>query len=241
MLTPPLLPHMLTAAGKRVVVISHGGALHSLHRAARGYQAKGKVFNCSISILLAEAEAVPFCSNSTSSNNQQQQHAQHHHQQEQQQQQEQQHLDHIDPSSLGLKAFECDADSLAVVWCDPLEMCDHCSSSEVSSQSHHSQHVHSSSHADGSPADVAAAAAGGEGSLNRGPSLDHAQEASSPSAAAAAGRSSRSGRKGSGMKQCGGGRVKGGRLALLSWNDSYALQAAHLQSDKAFGGSSRAG
>ena len=30
-------------------------------------------------------------------------------------------------------------------------------------------------------------------------------------------------------------------VALLSWNDSFALQAAHLQSDKAFGGSSRAG
>jgi hypothetical protein len=43
------------------------------------------------------------------------------------------------------------------------------------------------------------------------------------------------------LRQCGGGRVRGGRLALLSWNDSFALQAAHLQSDKAFGGSSRAG
>jgi hypothetical protein len=36
MLTPPLLPHLLAAAGKRVVVISHVGALHSLHRAAPG-------------------------------------------------------------------------------------------------------------------------------------------------------------------------------------------------------------
>eukprot|EP00775_Hariotina_reticulata_P008455 gene8455-8639_t len=28
--------------GKRVIVVSHGGALHSVHRAARGYQSMGK-------------------------------------------------------------------------------------------------------------------------------------------------------------------------------------------------------
>eukprot|EP00878_Enallax_costatus_P011786 GHUV01012303.1.p1 GENE.GHUV01012303.1~~GHUV01012303.1.p1 ORF type:complete len:204 (+),score=63.17 GHUV01012303.1:210-821(+) len=40
--------------GKRVLVVSHGGALHAVHRAARGFEAKGKVMNCSISVLLVE-------------------------------------------------------------------------------------------------------------------------------------------------------------------------------------------
>lgn len=37
-----------------MLVVSHGGALHAVHRAARGFEAKGKVMNCSISVLLAE-------------------------------------------------------------------------------------------------------------------------------------------------------------------------------------------
>eukprot|EP00882_Tetradesmus_deserticola_P020841 GHRQ01022526.1.p1 GENE.GHRQ01022526.1~~GHRQ01022526.1.p1 ORF type:complete len:378 (+),score=181.86 GHRQ01022526.1:160-1293(+) len=40
--------------GKRVLLVSHGGALHAAHRAARGYDARGKVVNCGISILMAE-------------------------------------------------------------------------------------------------------------------------------------------------------------------------------------------
>lgn len=40
--------------GKRVLLVSHGGALHAAHRAARGYAARGKVFNCGISIMMAE-------------------------------------------------------------------------------------------------------------------------------------------------------------------------------------------
>ncbi|WIA20793.1 hypothetical protein OEZ85_005153 [Tetradesmus obliquus] len=43
--------------GQRVLVISHGGALHATHRAARGYEAHGKVSNCSISVVLAELDA----------------------------------------------------------------------------------------------------------------------------------------------------------------------------------------
>lgn len=41
-------------AGKRVLLVSHGGALHAVHRSARGFAAKGKVMNCSISVLLVE-------------------------------------------------------------------------------------------------------------------------------------------------------------------------------------------
>jgi hypothetical protein len=45
--------------GKRVLVISHGGALHATHRAARGYEAQGKVSNCSISVVTAELDSQP--------------------------------------------------------------------------------------------------------------------------------------------------------------------------------------
>ncbi|KAF6256513.1 histidine phosphatase superfamily [Scenedesmus sp. NREL 46B-D3] len=45
--------------GKRVLVISHGGALHATHRAARGYGAQGKVSNCSISVVTVELDSQP--------------------------------------------------------------------------------------------------------------------------------------------------------------------------------------
>jgi hypothetical protein len=44
------------STGKRVLVISHGGALHATHRAAHGFEAQGKVSNCSISVVHAELE-----------------------------------------------------------------------------------------------------------------------------------------------------------------------------------------
>jgi broad specificity phosphatase PhoE len=50
------LPACLMSAGQRVIVVSHGGALHALHAVARGYQARGKVANCSLTVLLAEAD-----------------------------------------------------------------------------------------------------------------------------------------------------------------------------------------
>ncbi|KAF8055827.1 phosphoglycerate mutase-like protein 4 [Scenedesmus sp. PABB004] len=45
--------------GGRVVVVSHGGALHAAHAVARGAAAKGKVVNASISVLLAAAGPPP--------------------------------------------------------------------------------------------------------------------------------------------------------------------------------------
>ncbi|KAF6254738.1 pyridoxal phosphate-dependent transferase [Scenedesmus sp. NREL 46B-D3] len=53
--------------GKRVLLVSHGGALHAAHRAARGYAARGKVINCGISIMMAEPYSS--CSSSRSNSN----------------------------------------------------------------------------------------------------------------------------------------------------------------------------
>jgi hypothetical protein len=61
-------------AGKRVLLVSHGGALHAAHRAARGYAARGKVINCGISIMMAEPHSSCVSgSGSTPSHQQQQQ------------------------------------------------------------------------------------------------------------------------------------------------------------------------
>lgn len=220
----PTRPLVCLPAGQRVVIISHGGALHSLHRAARGYQAKGKVFNCSISVLLAEADAA---ATSADSNGQHTQHA-HPHADGQSP-----HLDPVNPAAVNLKVVESDADHVAVVWCDAAELCDHCSSSEDihASSSHGDTAASTDTHADGAVCSLS-------GTHSAGDTVSTAAEGQ-PAAIRRQGSKSSSGK--GGMKQCGGGRVKGGRLALLSWNDSYALQAAHLQSDKAFGGSSRAG
>jgi hypothetical protein len=38
-------------AGERLLVVSHGGALHAVHRRARGYMAPSRVANCSVSVL----------------------------------------------------------------------------------------------------------------------------------------------------------------------------------------------
>jgi len=239
------------ASGGRVVVISHGGALHALHRAARGYQAKGKVFNCSISVLLAEADATRSSSSS-----------QHSRQQQQQQQQsevqgnmqtaadnasaaaaggsQQPHLNPDDPADLSVKVVAADADEIDVVWCDFAELCQHCSSSPSSGGGRASSDGHEG-HTDAAATTAAAAdkshTAVSSTPDSAGPAASHA---ASSSAVGGAGKATQ-GRKSGSMQRCGGGRVQGGRLALLSWNDSYALQAAHLQSDKAFGGSSRAG
>jgi hypothetical protein len=148
------------------------------------------------------------------------QHSQHHEQQLP-------HLDPADPAAVSFKVVESDADQLSVVWCDVAELCDRCSSTD-------STHA-SSSHADGAASDADGATAGCSCTGQQPAGHDVS------TAAAAPGKGVKGHSKNGSMKQCGGGRVKGGRLAMLSWNDSYALQAAHLQSEKAFGGSSRAG
>jgi hypothetical protein len=176
------------------------------------------VFNCSISILLAEADAGTAAAEDGQHTDQHMHGAAH--QQQQQQDRTVAHLDPSDPAAVSLRVVEADADQVAVVWCDAAELCDHCSSSE-------------SADADG------ACAAAGDGAEGTGICSSSGTHPDSSGKAAAAAAHSKSHRGGS--KQCGGGRVRGGRLAMLSWNDSYALQAAHLQSDKAFGGSSRAG
>jgi hypothetical protein len=107
-------------AGKRVLLVSHGGALHAAHRAARGYAARGKVINCGISIMMAEphSSCISSCGNMPSQQQPQQQdelapplppppqqQQQQHgcepsviNQQPQQQQQQQQHRVHNMPS-----------------------------------------------------------------------------------------------------------------------------------------------
>lgn len=40
--------------GGRLLVVSHGGALHAVHQVARGYAAPGRVGNCSVAVLMAE-------------------------------------------------------------------------------------------------------------------------------------------------------------------------------------------
>lgn len=39
------------AAGERLLVVSHGGALHAVHKHSRGFLAPGRVANCSCSTL----------------------------------------------------------------------------------------------------------------------------------------------------------------------------------------------
>jgi hypothetical protein len=48
-------PCPAAGAGERLLLVSHGGALHSVHRQARGYFAPGRVANCSASVLRIDA------------------------------------------------------------------------------------------------------------------------------------------------------------------------------------------
>eukprot|EP00882_Tetradesmus_deserticola_P024666 GHRQ01026972.1.p1 GENE.GHRQ01026972.1~~GHRQ01026972.1.p1 ORF type:complete len:355 (+),score=168.09 GHRQ01026972.1:117-1181(+) len=76
--------------GKRVLLVSHGGALHAAHRAARGYDARGKVVNCGVSIMMAEPCSSSCNCRRCSLPGQQQRNAEQQQQEQQHQQQQQQ-------------------------------------------------------------------------------------------------------------------------------------------------------
>jgi hypothetical protein len=185
---------VVLAAGQRVIVVSHGGALHAIHHAARGYQAKGKVMNCALSVLLAEPDAAAPAAAGQGQQAQQQQTA---------------------GGSQCLQDTSQLRSAGSGVWCDPAEPCQHCSST-----------------------------ADGDTPPHAGPDADAAAVGGTGGAAAAAGSSAAAApvhTHAHGMQRCGGSRVRGGRLALLEWNDGSALAAEHVASGSGFGGGSKAG